>query len=422
MSFAILQLNDQALLIQAADGSLHSEPGFARLTSAGIETGETARASAWREPQHSYSQFWAQLNEAPLPASESWARHHADIAYAQLRGLWQQAGSPDELTVLVPGSFNDTQLGLLLGMIGALPAQARAIIDSALAACFGARDRTLFIDVQLHQAVLTVCRADDGSMRITDQEVFPDVGMLQIENSLARHISNLLIASHRYDPLHESAIEQAIFDQLPGWLLHLGWDDEIASTLPSERGELPFILRRQDVRELVAERLGSLASFLDRHRDCHRLLAHASGLLAGLSDEFSAAEVAAQTAATGNCLSNHELITGQIDGVYRVRELRLDTALPDAGAVTARLATHLLHGDLALPLNRPVSIRVGETGVSLTSGIDLQGALTVVLRNRTLEAVSQAPGREILLPASCRPGEVIQVDGHRLRLIEVKRG
>jgi hypothetical protein len=422
MSFAILELNDQALLIQAADGSLHSEPGFARLTSAGIETGETARASAWREPQCSYSQYWAQLNEAPLPASESWARHHADIAFAQLRGLWQQAGSPDALAVLVPGSFNDAQLGLLLGMIHALPAQAEAIIDSALAACYGADEKTLFIDMQLHQAVLSVCQTRDGSVRIVDQEFFPDVGMLQIENSLARHISNLLIDSHRYDPLHESATEQAIFDQLPGWLVHLGWEDEVAATLPSERGELPFILRRRDVGRLVGERLASLASFMQRHRDCRRLLSHASGFLAGVSEEFAGAEVATQAAATANCLSNYESMTGQIEGIYRVRSLRLDASATAADETAARPATHLLHGNRALPLNRPVAIRVDAGGVSLSSGMDRAAALTVVLRDRTLEALSQAPGREIVLPSSSRPGEVIQVDGHRLRLIEVQRG
>ena len=67
MSLAALELNDQALLIQAEDGALHAEPGFARLTDAGIVTGEEARAVAWREPQHVYNQYWCRLNQSPLP-------------------------------------------------------------------------------------------------------------------------------------------------------------------------------------------------------------------------------------------------------------------------------------------------------------------------------------------------------------------
>ena len=88
MTLAVLELSDQLLLIQAENGPLCAEPGFARLTPGGIETGESARASAWREPQHSYNQYWSQLNQTPLAAKQDWARHHADIAFAQLKNLW----------------------------------------------------------------------------------------------------------------------------------------------------------------------------------------------------------------------------------------------------------------------------------------------------------------------------------------------
>ena len=87
MTLAILELNDQALLIQADGRSLHAECGFARLTPQGIECGESARASAWREPQHVYNQYWCHLNETALAAEQKWARHHADIAFAQLKSL-----------------------------------------------------------------------------------------------------------------------------------------------------------------------------------------------------------------------------------------------------------------------------------------------------------------------------------------------
>ena len=114
MTVAALELNDQSLLIQAEDGALHAEPGFARLTDEGAVTGEAARAVAWREPQHVYNQYWCQLNQAPLPSRHRFARHHADIAFAQLNALWHNAGSPDELFLMVPGSFSDEQVSLVL--------------------------------------------------------------------------------------------------------------------------------------------------------------------------------------------------------------------------------------------------------------------------------------------------------------------
>ena len=106
MTIAALELNDQSLLIQAEDGALHAEPGFARLTEEGVVTGEEARAVAWREPQYLYNQYWSQLNQAPLPVRHRFARHHADIAFAQLRKLWKEAGSPPSLLLLVPGRLD----------------------------------------------------------------------------------------------------------------------------------------------------------------------------------------------------------------------------------------------------------------------------------------------------------------------------
>ncbi|NIP17272.1 MAG: hypothetical protein GWM87_03255 [Xanthomonadales bacterium] len=422
MTLAALELNDQSLLIQADDGTLHAESGFARLTPDGIITGEDAHAVAWREPQHVYNQYWCHLNQAPLAASQRLARHHGDIAFAQLRGLWHSVGAPESLMVAAPGSFSDEQLSLLLGMIEALPASAVAIVDSALAACLPEERETLFVDMHLHQSVLSLCRPQGGELRIVAQEVIPDLGMLQVHNTVARHISHLLIDSFRFDPLHASASEQSIHDRIPAWLTRLRWDDEVADTLASEQGELPFILRRDDIQALVGERLVNLRSFVNRHPGCRLLLAHASGPLAGLAAEFSEADVAGQSAAAEHCLSHHPLILEQAEGVYRITALRLGTSLGPAVENDQQLATHLLSGDRALPLRRPVSIRIGDDGVQLIEGIDADAALTVVLRNRSLEAVHRANGTEAVLPRECRPGEAVVVGGHQLKLIEVQDG
>ena len=316
MPLAVLEMNDQALLIQAEGEPLHAEPGFARLLPQGIETGEAARATAWREPKHSYDQYWCHLNQTPLAARERWARHHADIAFAQLRHLWQSAGSPGSLIILVPGSFSDAQLSLLLGLVEALPSGAAAVIDSALAGCLKISRETLFVDLQLHQAVLTRCRPEGNGISIAGQEVIPDLGMMQIYNSAARHISDLLIRSARHDPLHASGSEQAIYNHLPDWLTRLRWEEKVSDTLLSDQGELPFTLRRKDVTRLFNERLINMRSIVARHPGCHLVLSHASGLLTGISEEFSAAEVAGQSAGIDNVLLHHPLILDQIDGLH----------------------------------------------------------------------------------------------------------
>jgi len=420
MTLAVLELNDQSLLIQAEGGPLHAEPGFACLAQDGIVTGEAARAISWSEPQHSYNQYWCHLNQVPMAAKQRFARHHADIAYAQLSHLWKEVGSPAGLVLLVPGSFDDGQLSLVLGLVGALPCAVQAVADSALVACMRAGNETLYVDMQLHQTVLSVCRQGEGGVEIAQQEVFADLGMMQVLNSAARHISRLLIDSARYDPLHASDSEQSIYDQLPGWLAHLRWENEVSSSLRTPQGELPFILRRDAVRALIGERLANVRSFLARHAGCRLLLSHPSGLLAGLSDEFEGADIAPYGQAVENAFAAQSLLTEGGEGLYRVRSLARATGGTAPAAANEHLATHVLHGDTALPLHRPVSFRLEEGGLRLSAGLDRDAALTVVRRGAALETVHRANGADVTLPRDCRPGEAIEVGGFRLRLIEVR--
>jgi hypothetical protein len=419
MTLAALELNDQSLLIQAEDGALHAEPGFARLTGDGVVTGEEARAVAWREPQHVYNQYWCQLSQAALPSRHRHARHYADIAYAQLRKLWTHAGAPDQLMLLAPGSFADAQLGLLLGMVEALPARADAVIDSALAACLDADRDTLYLDLQMHDAVLTVCRIRDGGIEVAEQEVVPGFGMAQIQNSLARHVSDLMIESYRFDPLHSSETEQAIFDQIPHWLTRLRFDTDVSTRLVSDGNEYACIVNREAARRLVEQRFESVRTLLRKWSSCRLLLSHASGLLCGLVSALEDAEIAGQTAAVQNGLSRQAEILEQVSGTCRVQRLARPGATPVEDAVNGEaLATHLLCGDTALPLRRPVSIRLDNGSASASNELDDGAALTVVLRNRSLELLR--PARDAELPPRCLPGASIRLAGHEFRLIRVR--
>ena len=422
MSLAVLELNDQLLLIQAEGGLVHAEPGFARLSADGVESGVNARASAWLVPQNSYNQYWCHLNQTALAPKQKWARHHADIAFAQLRQLWHEVDSPDELVILVPGSFTDDQISLLLGLINALPATPVSVIDNALPACLSRHGDTLYLDMQLHQSVLSVCRTMGTKLSVVDQEVFADLGLLQIFNSVARHISNLLVDSVRYDPLHTAKGEQAIFDQLPDWLTRLRWENEVSAVMHSDKGEHPFILRREKVSHLLGERLVNLRSFIAKHPDCELLLSHASGLLAGLSDDFANVDVMGQSASLDQVFAIQADMIGQADGLYRARSLSHDRVSQQHNDHQSPLATHVLFGDQALPLNKPVSIHFGEQGIQLVSSFDKSAALTVVLRNRSLETVHVSSQVDTSVPGKCEPGDTIIVGGHQLRLIEVHHG
>jgi hypothetical protein len=417
MTVAILELNDQNLIIQAEDGTQHTEPGFAQLTANGIITGDSARAVAWQQPQQSYNQYWRQFNQLALPSKQRWARHHADIAFAQIKQLVAAVGSPEQLILSVPGSFSDEQLSLLLGLASAVPVEIVAVIDSALASSAGQDNDALVIELQLQQAVVTRLTKVDDRQQITDQEVIPDLGVMQLYNAVARHISDQLIADYRYDPLHTSDGEQLIYDQLPHWLMQLGWENEITVTVPSAQGDLNLVLRKQQIAEILEQRLNGLNTLIKKHPGAELCFSHSASLLPTLLPQFAQAGLCKQNSGIDNCFNLQDKLTA--GELQRISELQAPGKSKTGASKKIHQATHLLYQDHGYPLDQPISLHIANKQLSLVTGIDNRAALVFVVDNHQLKVLHQQEDLQVQLPDLCQVGKTLAVAGHKLRLIEV---
>ena len=417
MTVAVLELNDQNLIIQAEDGTQHTEPGFAQLTANGIITGDSARAVAWQQPQQSYNQYWRQFNQLALPSKQRWARHHADIAFAQIKQLVAAVGSPEQLILSVPGSFSDEQLSLLLGLASAVPVEIVAVIDSALASSVGQDSDALVIELQLQQTVVTRLTKVDDRQQITDQEVIPDLGVMQLYNAVARHISDQLIADYRYDPLHTSDGEQLIYDQLPHWLMQLGWENEITVTVPSAQGDLNLVLRKQQIAEILEQRLNGLNTLIKKHPGAELCFSHSASLLPTLLPQFAQAGLCKQNSGIDNCFNLQDKLTA--GELQRISELQAPGKSKTGASKKIHQATHLLYQDHGYPLDQPISLHIANKQLSLVTGIDNRAALVFVVDNHQLKVLHQQEDLQVQLPDLCQVGKTLAVAGHKLRLIEV---
>lgn len=417
MTVAVLELNDQNLIIQTEDGTQHTEPGFAQLTANGIITGDSARAVAWQQPQQSYNQYWRQFNQLALPSKQRWARHHADIAFTQIKQLVAAVGSPEQLILSVPGSFSDEQLSLLLGLASAVPVEIVAVIDSALASSVVQDSDALVIELQLQQTVVTRLTKVDDRQQITDQEVIPDLGVMQLYNAVARHISDQLIADYRYDPLHTSDGEQLIYDQLPHWLMQLGWENEITVTVPSAQGDLNLVLRKQQIAEILEQRLNGLNTLIKKHPGAELCFSHSASLLPTLLPQFAQAGLCKQNSGIDNCFNLQDKLTA--GELQRISELQAPGKSKTGASKKIHQATHLLHQDHGYPLDQPISLHIADKQLSLVTGIDNRAALVFVVDNHQLKVLHQQEDLQVQLPDLCQVGKTLAVAGHKLRLIEV---
>lgn len=429
MSLAVLELNDQALLIHTEQGQSMSEPGFAQLTSKGIETGEVARSIAWRSPQSSFNQYWRQLNQLPLPSNQRWARHNADIAFAQIEQLLNATAAPEKLILSVPGSFSDEQMSLVTGLIDASSSQLHAVIDSALAAGLHCQNQTWIVELQLHQTVVSLIQPRDkgtqGSIEVVQQELIPDLGIMTIYNSVARYVSNSLVTEYRYDPLHNSEGEQTIYDQIPTWLSTLTVKPEVTISISSPKGELPLVLRKHKIEELIESRLAKLTEILESTEKHDVVFTHSGAIIGRLVSRFATARLLSADQGCRNCFSVQQEIALESEQLHRIRSLKtglLSDKITINQTHQSGYATHLLYNNQAWPLATAISIYLKNDQLSFKSGADKDATLALMITDSELGVLYQQPGNEVLLPRSSQPGGSIVIAGHKVKLIEVNNG
>lgn len=417
MTTAVIELHDVAL--RCGTGSqLIEVPGHALVTPQGIVTGAAARARAWREPQHSFDQYWHQLGTAALPVASRHARHFADLAHAQLLALYQAAGSPARVIFAVPGSFARDQLAVLLGIAQAAPFAVAGLIDAALAAAHAeVADATLHLDLLRHCAVLTSLRRSGAEVLRERVAVLPELGLNRLHELWARHLAERFIATHRYDPLHTGSGEQALREALPGWLAILARQRELNAVLTGPRGPLPLLLGAAELIAAAAPVYDRLAQAAAEAGAGDRLLAPGAVELPGLRDRLQGRALPAAASIAG-ALARLDAITARPPNV-------LITRLPAAAAPVAAPerppATHLLWRHRAHPIGAGLALRHAAGTVqldALASASAADAQLTFAGDRLTLRGaigIIRVEGDA----ADLRAGDRLYLGGEVLELIEV---
>ena len=440
MRLAVLELNDQALLIKNQDGEVFSEPGFALHTGEGFVTGIEARKQAWLQPQNVYRQYWRNLNQTELSGDLPWARHHAVIAFAQLKKLLNSAGSPEQLVISVAACFDDEQLSLLLGLLSAIPTQVIGVVDSSLADCIYIADHvhgpkeqektTLHIDLHLFQSVASQITFCEDSVQITAQRVLPELGAMDIYSLLARHIRDKLVKNFRFDPMDAPQGEQAIYDLLPDWVIRFESQSEYGMVIPSPRGDLPVMLYKSEVLELLSSRLNKLTSMLRQFSDNDVSFSKNARMISILTDEFHASRHLKAHQGVDSCfkfaddlIANASLTEGDhLHRITSIEQLEDKSAKPPLEVRLPGTATHLLYQGLAWPLQQPLSITIESNRVQVLEGHNDSATAVLTIKGEEVIALHKNPKATVELPHIALCGMELYINAYKFELIEVCNG
>lgn len=222
-----IDLNDAAIVAVRSDGTSRMEPGCALVDEAGIRVGVEAARAARLAPRHVDETYWAELSLAPWSRTHPRVRSSADLAYAQLAGLWSRLGDGvDAVALAVYGWLRTEQARLLLGIAQACEMPVAGFADAAVAAvgsdeaaaAGNADGGLLHVELGLHAAVVTVLERRNDTIVKQTVELLPAAGLRAIRRRLVERVASLFVDRTRFDPLHAAASEQELWDRLPTWL------------------------------------------------------------------------------------------------------------------------------------------------------------------------------------------------------------
>lgn len=178
------------------------------------QPGAVALDSYRARPRDVSTNHWARIATDGADAPEALA-----VASAELRvrfGALPEAVRTEPVMVAVPSGWGGGALSVALGLLRQSGAQVTGFIDAALLAGLrSAGEASLLVfEIGLHHFTATRIDRDSGRWHRRGSRTTRRFGLLALQDVWLQLVSEAMVRRTRFDPLHDAATEQALFDQL----------------------------------------------------------------------------------------------------------------------------------------------------------------------------------------------------------------
>jgi hypothetical protein len=285
MSTLAIEINDAELAIAGGDVLLASEPGYALVEDNVVLTGWEAYRQARLKPQRVSNRYWSSISTEPDAEGGLGGASPAELAYAHIDKLWKAYGTGESDAILiVPEHFAPQQLGLVLGLAQESGIDVRAMINSAVAGAlrpFPGR-QLVYVDAGLHRVSVTTI-GQTGEATLSDTQALESTGLAALMDAFARRVAEKFVLTTRFDPLHEAASEQLLYDRLAQWLDALASAATVVAQLPFGDDEFAVEIEREQVLGAAAGFYRAVVQLIAQSRDSgSRIVVQLSHRLASL--------------------------------------------------------------------------------------------------------------------------------------------
>lgn len=234
MSILGVELSDAGILVAggdppgllSVDGDGIESPGFALPEKKRLVVGTAAARKAHLYPRQILNQFWDQLDTEPLEQPNPFAHNHAEIAYEHFAHIWQNVKPHGtEMIIAVPGFYTRSHLGLILGITKELAIPVKGFAPLAIATVPDQLPPGLLLHLDLHLKRFEITHLQRAD-HLSHQESISSEGngLSTLYRRWVDAIAEEFVRHTRFDPLHQAAGEQELYDRLPGVLGQLNQD------------------------------------------------------------------------------------------------------------------------------------------------------------------------------------------------------
>ena len=424
MSLLGLELSDAGILVAGAepaglleiDGNSIESPGFALAEKPGLIVGVTAERKAHLYPRQILNQFWDQLNIEPLEQPNPFAQNHAEVAFAHFARIWQTVKHYGrKMVIAVPGFYTREHLGFILGITQELGMPVKGFVPLAVAAVPQRLPEGLLLHLDLHLHRFEVTRLERADQLNRKDSISSEGnGLSKLYRRWVDAIAEEFVRSTRFDPLHQAATEQELYDRLPGILRQLCRDSDVYFEMTGGSKVYHVTLTRDlffKIGTPVFEEMRRLVSrFYERHgkagaglvlmlTDRIARLPGIKEMMAGI-ENCSIIELEPGAGALGILKFNGPLFEQQAGSsapFLTSRPLPNDSTIsyeePRKNTEGQQQPTHILYRHLAYPITEKPLI-IGLERVAGESGIQIQGKIAGVSRKH---CIIQLQGNQVVL-------------------------
>jgi hypothetical protein len=142
------------------------------------------------------------------------------VAAELVRRLAAQAPTPEErVWIAVPARASAQGLSAMLAIARNLSLPVDGFVDSAVAsvAALALERSAIVLEVGMHHAAATYIDRDGAQVRRRRTVMSERGGLMSFYQGWLELVSTTMVKQTRFDPLHDAATEQQLFDSLAGW-------------------------------------------------------------------------------------------------------------------------------------------------------------------------------------------------------------